>query len=101
MKTLILSLLLLFSCQKELNDAHIKYLGSWGSNDYSLEIWKDGRGLIERKNQETIECNVRIEDNKIKFRQGIHKTFDINSDPSTDNSGITTMILDHEIFYKH
>lgn len=101
---LLLSLFILVimpSCQKTLADEHIPYIGSWSSDKHSIEISKNGRGVYQQQNQEAIECDVKIEDNKIKFRNAIFRTFDITSEPQTDNNGLTFMLLDGAIFYKH
>lgn len=99
----ILSLLTVSSCQKELSDDHVKYLGQWGSDKHSIEIWKNGRGVYQKQNQEPQECNVVIKSDQIKFKTGaiLLKKFDILTDPYVDNSGNTVMILDHRVFYKH
>lgn len=95
------SLFLTSSCQKSLSDDHIKYVGSWGSDKHSIEIWKNGRGIYQKQNQEAIECDVKIENNIIKFRHEIHKNFYIEVDPYVNGDGFTVMNLDGRPFYKH
>jgi hypothetical protein len=97
----LFSIFYLSSCQKSLEDQDIQYIGTWSSDDHSIEIYKNGRGVFQKQNQDAIECDVKIEDNRIKFRNGVFRTFDITSTPSTDNEGQTTMFLDNIIFYKH
>ncbi|MCB9224832.1 MAG: hypothetical protein R2780_14440 [Crocinitomicaceae bacterium] len=100
--TFLFSIFIISSCQKPLDDADIRYLGSWGSDNYALEIWKDGRGVYEKRNKtDELECYVKIEDQMIKFRGGIHKNFDIDAEPYDDGTGQKIMILNGELFYKH
>jgi hypothetical protein len=99
--TIVLSLFLIVSCQKSLSDQNIKYLGSWGSDKHSIEIWKNGRAVYQKKNQNVREGTVKIENNKIKFSGGISKTFTIDSDPYSDGNGNIIMILNGDTFYKH
>ncbi|MEX1003710.1 MAG: hypothetical protein WDZ35_16440 [Crocinitomicaceae bacterium] len=91
------------SCQKSLADEHIKYLGSWGSDDYSIEIWKDGHGVYEKRNKGKIDCFVKVKGNRLIFESGAinHKKFNIDQDPHQDTNGNTIMILDGDTFYKH
>ena len=98
---LVFTLFSVVSCQKPLSDANLKYIGSWGSDNYSLEIWKDGRGVCEKKNLGPYECRVIIEYGEIKFRGNFRKTFAIDQDPYVDIDGSTVMILDGDTFYKH
>jgi hypothetical protein len=99
--TLFLAFFVLPSCQKTLDNEHIEYIGTWSSDKHSIEIYKNGRGVYQRQNQEAFECDVKIEDQKIKFRNGIFRTFDITGEPQTNLSGQTTMLLDGNVFYKH
>lgn len=99
--SLFTTLLLITSCQKSLSDQNVKYIGSWGSDKYSIEIWKDGRGVYERKNQSTYDGRVVIANNQIKFRGSIMKTFNIDQDPYVDANGNKVMILNGNVFYKH
>lgn len=105
--TLIFVILLAFcftpSCQKALSDQHVQYLGQWGSDKYALEIWKNGRGIYQKKQQAPIECWVKIDNNKIKFKSGSTtlKSFDIDADPYVNQQGFTVMMLDNQVFYKH
>ena len=99
--TFFISIFAISSCQKALNDSNIKYIGSWGSDKYSLEIWKDGRGVYERRNYGALQCRVIIENQKIKFRGNTCKTFTIDADPYTDVNGNTVMVLSGDTFYKH
>ena len=46
--SILLCLFLLSSCTKPIIDEHNIFLGSWGSEKFSLEIWKDGFGKIKR-----------------------------------------------------
>ena len=89
------------SCQKPIDDSNIKYIGSWGSDKYSMEIWKNGRGVIEKINQDPIECNVKIKDNQIIFSSGFKRKFDITQEPSTDGFGNTIMYLEGNRYLKH
>lgn len=89
------------ACQKPLHDDQLKYIGSWGSDKFSLEIWKDGRGVYEKKNYSPYECRVEITGNQLKFKGSMHKPFTITQDPYVDSDGFTVMILDGETFYKH
>ena len=66
----ILSLALITSCSKALSDQHNQYLGQWGDEKHSLEIWKNGRGIYQKKQQAPIECWVKINNNRIKFKTG-------------------------------
>lgn len=99
----ILSLICISSCQKSLDDHHIQYLGQWGSDKYAIEIWKNGRGVIQKKNQEVQECNVVIKNDQIRFKSGafVYKRFDIDIDPYVNSQGITVMVLNNRVFYQH
>lgn len=89
----------LTSCSKALSDEHVKYVGSWGDDKYALEIWKNGNGVYQKKQQQPINCIVKIKNNRIKF-QGV-KTFSIDVDPYVNQEGFTVMVLDGRTFYKH
>ncbi|MDA9714863.1 hypothetical protein N9V04_00495 [Bacteroidota bacterium] len=100
--SILLCIFLLCSCTKPIIDEHNIFLGSWGSEKFSIEIWKDGFGKIKRPRLYENETRVIIKDNKIKFKTpGFSKKFNIDSDPYVDNDGITVMILDGKKFYKH
>ena len=98
----IFSLLVISSCQKPLSDQDVKYLGQWSSDKYSLEIWKNGSGTYQKKKQDPVDCWVKIENNRIKFKTGAttYKSFRIDSDPYVNGDGFTVMILDNQVFYK-
>ena len=96
--SILLCIFLLSSCTKPIIDEHNIFLGSWGSEKFSIEIWKDGTTLRLYEN----ETRVIIKDNKIKFKTpGFSKKFNIDSDLYVDNDGLTIMILDGKKFYKH
>ena len=100
--SILLCIFLLSSCTKPIIDEHNIFLGSWGSEKFSIEIWKDGFVKIKRARLYENETRVIIKDNKIKFKTpGFSKKFNIDSDPYVDNDGITVMILDGKKFYKH
>ena len=100
--SILLCIILLSSCAKPIIDEHNVFLGSWGSEKFSIEIWKDGFGKIKRVRLYENETRVIIKDNEIKFKTpGFSKKFNIDSDPYVDNDGITVMILDGKKFYKH
>ena len=99
-----LSALVIFfiSCTKPIIDDNNIFLGSWGSEKFSLEIWKDGFGKIKRVRLYENETRVIIKDNTIKFKTlGFSKKFKIDSDPYIDDNGLTVMILDGKKFIKH
>lgn len=89
------------SCQRALEDENIEYIGSWGSDRFSIEIWKNGRGVLERRARKAQECRVTIEDGKIKFRGEARRTFNIDEPPFLDVDGYWVMILDGDYFYLH
>ena len=100
--SILLCLTLLISCTKPIKDEHNIFLGSWGSEKFSIEIWKDGLGKIKRVRLYEHETRVIIKDNSIKFKTlGVSKKFRVDSEPYVDNDGITVMILDGKKFYKH
>ena len=91
-----------FSCAKPIIDDNNVFLGSWGSEKFSLEIWKDGFGKIKRVRLYENETRVIIKDNTIKFKTlGFSKKFKIDSDPYIDDDGLTVMILNGKKFIKH
>ncbi len=97
----VLFSLTLFSCQQPLENEYLDYIGSWGSDRYSMEIWKNGRGVIEWGVRDAQECRVIIEDNQIKFRGEARRTFDIDEPPYITTEGYWVMILDGDVFYLH
>ena len=100
--SILLCIILLSSCTKPVIDEHNVFLGSWGSEKFSIEIWKDGFGKIKRVRLYENETRVIIKDNSIKFKTaGFSKKFRVDSEPYVDNDGITVMILDGKKFYKH
>ena len=100
--SILLCIILLSSCTKPILDEHNVFLGSWGSEKFSIEIWKDGFGKIKRVRRYNNETRVIIKDNSIKFKTpGFCKKFCVDSEPYVDNDGITVMILDGKKFYKH
>ena len=100
--TLSVLVIFFFSCTKPIIDDNNVFLGSWGSEKFSLEIWKDGFGKIKRVRLYENETRVIIKDNTIKFKTlGFSKKFKIDSDPYVDNDGLTVMILDGKKFIKH
>ena len=100
--SILLCIILLSSCTKPILDEHNVFLGSWGSEKFSIEIWKDGFGKIKRVRRYNNETRVIIKDNSIKFKTpGFSKKFRVDSEPYVDNDGITVMILDGKKFYKH
>ena len=99
-----LPLLFLFafsSCQKPLEDENIDYIGSWGSDKWSIEIWKNGRGVLERRNLDPAECRIMIEEGFIKFRGGRNRKFRIDEPPFVNTDGYWVMTLDGDTFYLH
>ena len=100
--SILLCLILLISCTKPIKDEHNVFLGSWGSEKFSIEIWKDGFGKIKRVRRYDNETRVIIKGKSIKFKTpGFSKKFRVDSKPYVDNDGITVMILDGKKFYKH
>ena len=100
--TLSTLVIFFFSCTKPIIDDNNVFLGSWGSEKFSLEIWKDGFGKIKRVRLYENETRVVIKDNTIKFKTlGFSKKFKIDSDPYIDDDGLTVMILDGKKFIKH
>ena len=100
--SILLCFILLSSCAKPILDENNVFLGSWGSEKFSIEIWKDGFGKIKRVRLYESETRVIIKDNSIKFKTpGFSKKFHVDSEPYIDNDGITVMILDGKKFYKH
>ena len=93
--SVLLCIILLSSCTKPILDENNVFLGSWGSEKFSIEIWKDGFGKIKRVRLYENETMVIIKDNSIKFKTtGFSKKFRVDSEPYVDNDGITVMILD-------
>ena len=100
--SIVLCFILLCSCTKPILDEHNVFLGSWGSEKFSIEIWKDGFGKIKRVRRYDNETRVIIKGKSIKFKTpGFSKKFRVDSKPYVDNDGITVMILDGKKFYKH
>ncbi len=100
-------LVLLSSCQKELNEIDYIYVGSWGSKTYSIEIWENGRGILEKRGSlflsTEVDARVKITDNEIKFKTDLWaKKFHIDEKPAFDSiTNKTYMKLDGEVFFRH
>lgn len=97
----ILLTLFLFSCQTALPDQYTEYIGSWGSDRFSMEIWKNGRGVLEWGNRGPYECRIEIDDQKIRFRGEVRRNFTIDQPPYMDASGYWLMELDGDLYYLH
>lgn len=96
-----LALFFFSSCQKELPDDSLDYIGSWGSDKYAMEIWKNGRGVLEWGQRGPYECRVIIEDKTVKFRGGIRRNFSVDDSPYLDADGYWRMTLNGEDFLLH
>ena len=66
--SIVLCIILLSSCTKPILDEHNVFLGSWGSEKFSIEIWKDGFGKIKRVRRYDNETRVIIKGKSINFK---------------------------------
>jgi hypothetical protein len=91
----------LTSClQEELSPENYEFRGSWDSRKYAIQIFSNGSGTLDIRNRGRLEGNVRINGNKMTFiseneTDGVgYKRFDIDQRPTTDNNGVTYIVLD-------
>jgi hypothetical protein len=104
---LLLAVVTLSSCQKDLTEQEIPYQGKWESANYTIFISSDGRGSCIQKKL-GMRCNgaVTITDRKIVFTSNsldahlFRVKFRINQRPDVDMDGTAFMILNGEKFEK-
>ena len=96
--------LALSSCmfQEELSPADDDFRGSWDSDRYAIQIFRNGYGVVDIRNRGRCEGNVRIEGDRIIFRSETEsstigrKAFRIDQRPMEDGNGVWFMVLDGE-----
>jgi hypothetical protein len=94
-------LLLCSSCfQEELEPSEYEFRGSWDSNRYAIQIFRNGSATLDIKNRGHLDGYVRINGDRMVFQSQDdddaigRKAFNIDQRPTTDVDGVTFMILD-------
>ena len=101
---LVIALLFISSCKKEISGTDMDYIGTWYGDYTQLNINADGSGKYLYFNgflTKSIDGKVKIKTDIIKFKAlGFSKKYTIDQRPVTE-SGETYMVLEGEEFYKN